>query len=97
VHVDDFLEELQRCLRLLAVRGEEACLEAELALQQLQNVAVEGRILSEEGEVAVEPMYRRIQKPKRCYKVCNRAASIKDLGHRDVAQVRRILRPLKHE
>jgi hypothetical protein len=60
VRVDDSVEQVQRCLRLLAMRGEETCLEGDLVLPLPPEVEVEGRPSSEEGkgEVVVQQMRR---------------------------------------
>lgn len=54
VHVDDCVERLHRCLRLLATCGEEAVLARELVLRQIYRVAVEERTVLEVEGVAVE-------------------------------------------
>jgi hypothetical protein len=60
VRVDDSVEQVQRCLRLLAMRGEETCLEGDLVLPLPPEVEVVGRPSPEEGkgEVVVQQMRR---------------------------------------
>ena len=74
MHVDDFVEDPQRCLRLLAEREEEVSIKGGLVRRQLQRVALERHTLLELEPVVMELWYRRTQKQRRRCKVCSLAA-----------------------